>query len=125
MPSNVKLQKGFVVGKFAQVSEWLSNCGRGGFVKIADNTTVRLSVDIYGKMCIVYTHYKTNILTITEDDRITINGSYLSVTTKRRINQFLSPYNISVYTHKHKHYVNTPFGGKYEFDNNDRFVLQT
>ena len=92
MGGNVKLKHNFVPGTFNDVSEWLTSRGFevDERVDIAPNTSVRLH-KIGGRRAVTYTLYFTDILTLVSDGSIIVNSSNTSVTTKRRLNQFLQP----------------------------------
>lgn len=70
--------------------------------KIMNNTRENITLDNTREV----KHWNTKILTFTPNGTVIIdNGGFYSATTKKRLNKYLKPYNISVYQKKYNWYI--------------------
>lgn len=105
MPSPVRMQKGFVVGTFPVIYKWWMDHAKvqNDEITIAPNTTIRYGIyDRYHH--IIYRHFQTDIVYVGGHNEVTVNGSWMSKTTKARMNQFLEPFGIKIFTRRGTQY---------------------
>jgi hypothetical protein len=94
----VQLLKGFVPKKYSDLKTWQRDkmLPYDEKVKIAANTHIRFNVR---ESSITYYFYNSDILTVF-DSGLIIRSDKFTVTTKRRLNQFLAPFNAYVFSRK-------------------------
>lgn len=74
----------------------------------------------------VCTYHRTDIVSVSGDDVILNSGGWFTATTKRRMNQCASEWNLHfrVYQTNHKWWVSTPFNGELPFKDGMRFPVK-
>ncbi len=106
MASPIKFKQGFEVGDARKLHAWFTSQGAtpGQPFIIAPNTTVRMDLDASGQHCYIYRFYNTDVITVHMNGDVSVRSTYMSPTTKRRMNQFLAPFDCFVYTEDREPY---------------------